>query len=131
MHWLSTIKLPFPDRDGTIVGTFGVSRDITEREHAEEALRQANARLELALSGSNVGVWDNEMRYGDYRNGPRHYVKVWEQLGYEGLRQVEGVSIQDLGRKAQSAVGPEGIVNSRAEGLGCLIDQHVCSRDLA
>jgi PAS domain-containing protein len=84
MRWLSTTKMPLQDKDGTIMGTFGVSRDVTERKCAEEARRQANARLELALRGSNVGVWDNEMWDGDYRHGPRHYVNVWEQLGREG-----------------------------------------------
>ena len=30
-RWVWTTKLPLPDRDGDIVGTFGLSRDITER----------------------------------------------------------------------------------------------------
>ena len=28
--WVSTTKMPFKDRKGKIVGTFGISRDITE-----------------------------------------------------------------------------------------------------
>jgi PAS domain S-box-containing protein len=39
--WLSTTKMPFRDRDGTIIGAFGVSRDITQRKLAELALRQS------------------------------------------------------------------------------------------
>jgi diguanylate cyclase (GGDEF)-like protein/PAS domain S-box-containing protein len=42
VRWVSTTKLPLRDREGNIVGTFGISRDITQRKQAEQQLeRQA------------------------------------------------------------------------------------------
>jgi phosphoserine phosphatase RsbU/P len=36
--WVSTSKLPLRDPNGHIIGTFGLSRDITEKKRAEEKL---------------------------------------------------------------------------------------------
>ncbi len=42
IRWVSTTKMPLRDTNGTIIGTFGISRDITEKKRAEEQLeRQA------------------------------------------------------------------------------------------
>ncbi len=60
-----------------------LARDITERKRLEEEVRLTTARLELAVRGSNIGIWDIDMPDGDLRNGRIHYVNIWEQLGYE------------------------------------------------
>jgi PAS domain S-box-containing protein len=46
--WCSTTKLPLRDADGKIVGTFGVSRDITELILAEQRLREAGDQADRA-----------------------------------------------------------------------------------
>ncbi len=91
---------PILDDRGATAGVVLVFRDVTQRRRAEEAdaFRRANERLELALRGSSVGVWDNEMPDGDYRQGQRHYVNFWEQLGYEG---------RPAGRTALDAMHPD------------------------
>jgi diguanylate cyclase (GGDEF)-like protein/PAS domain S-box-containing protein len=38
IRWVSTTKLPLRDRRGAIIGTFGLSRDITERKNSEQQL---------------------------------------------------------------------------------------------
>ncbi len=46
--WLSTTKMPLYDEAGRIVGTFGLSRDITQSKRAEEVLRFAKEAAEAA-----------------------------------------------------------------------------------
>lgn len=43
--WVSTTKMPLRDRTGAIVGTFGISRDITHIKNVEADLRRANEEL--------------------------------------------------------------------------------------
>ncbi len=64
------------------LSVWGVGIDVTERKRAEDALRQANARLDLAIRGSNVGIWENEMPDGDYWRGRVYCTNIMEQLGY-------------------------------------------------
>jgi PAS domain S-box-containing protein len=45
VRWLSTTKMPFRNKGGTIIGTFGVSRDITKVKLAEQALRESEQRF--------------------------------------------------------------------------------------
>ena len=62
--WVSTTKMPLRALDGTLLGTFGISRDITARKRAEEALRISEEKLRMVfdhgvdgfLLGSPEGV---------------------------------------------------------------------------
>lgn len=46
------------DEKGNLTGLFGASKDITEKKKAEKALMESKERLELALSGGNLAIWD-------------------------------------------------------------------------
>ncbi len=53
--FLST-KTPYRDRHGRIQGLVGISRDITDRKEALEALRQANQRLHAIMQSAATAI---------------------------------------------------------------------------
>ena len=56
-----TRKSPVYDEEGSIRGVCGVSTDITEQKERERTLQQIKDRLELAVEGAQIGVWDWDM----------------------------------------------------------------------
>jgi PAS domain S-box-containing protein len=47
--WVSTTKVPIYGKDGVITGLVGISRDVTERMAAQEAIRKAKEDLEVRV----------------------------------------------------------------------------------
>jgi PAS domain S-box-containing protein len=58
-------------------------QDISDRKQTEEALQSATARIEHAVRGSDIGIWEIELSDGDIRQGRFDFTNVWEQLGYK------------------------------------------------
>ena len=57
-YWHSGNGSPLTNEDGEIIGCLGVARYIQEKKEAENALREQELRLKLALEGSQTGTWD-------------------------------------------------------------------------
>ena len=55
--WVRAIGRPTFD-NGDIVAVQGTIEDITERKQRETELKRLKERLELAVDGANLGVWD-------------------------------------------------------------------------
>jgi two-component system, sensor histidine kinase and response regulator len=57
VRWVSTTKMPFRDKEGKIIGTFGVAREITSLKLAEEALRESEHRWRSLTEALPQLVW--------------------------------------------------------------------------
>jgi PAS domain S-box-containing protein len=77
--WASANARPLRGEAGEIRGSVVVFRDISERKRAEEELLRSRERFELAVRGSQDGLWDWDLRTGEVYYSPR-----WKSmLGYE------------------------------------------------
>ncbi|MDZ7850259.1 MAG: PAS domain S-box protein [Halodesulfurarchaeum sp.] len=70
---------PLRDEDGTVVGDVTAMRDVTKRKERERELEEKSERLDLAVEGADLGIWDWDMQSDTVtRNGQ------WgAMLGYE------------------------------------------------
>jgi PAS domain S-box-containing protein len=90
--WASTIKLPLYDKEGKIVGTFGISRDITKNKKAEEELAAERNLLRTLIN--NISDWifakDTNSRFIICNKA------LVEQLGKSEIEEVIGKSDFDF-----------------------------------
>lgn len=54
--WVLTTKLPLFDQQGNIIGTMGISRDITERKRVEQELQEYRAKLEDLVANRTAEI---------------------------------------------------------------------------
>jgi PAS domain S-box-containing protein len=72
-------KVPLLDDAGQPKLLLGIVDDITDRKRAEQALRQAEERFDLAFDSTGLGMWDWNVRTSEVWRHPR-----WSRmLGYE------------------------------------------------
>ena len=55
-HWVLTTKLPWRDKNGNIIGLFGISKDITYRKRAEEALLESKEKIARYKKMESLGL---------------------------------------------------------------------------
>jgi PAS domain S-box-containing protein len=56
--WAISNSSPVFDKHGKLVKTVSMLTDITKRKRAENELRQAQEKLNIALESGNIGIWE-------------------------------------------------------------------------
>jgi diguanylate cyclase (GGDEF)-like protein/PAS domain S-box-containing protein len=95
------------DREGRFLGYRGVGRDITLRRQAERALTDAKERLQSALDGSNLSIWDTDLATGEV-----YLSDGWAELLGEP-RAPTHTTVEELAAK----VHPDDVARVRASQL--------------
>jgi PAS domain S-box-containing protein len=105
--WVSSTKVPWLDSSGKIIGIMGISRDITGRRQAEEAVRESERRFQTLAVISPVGIFRTDAQ------GQTTYVNpTWceisglpaaEALGVGWLRAVHPDDREKLAQAWQAA----------------------------
>lgn len=56
-RWLETHAVPLKDTEGTIISLLGITRDITERIHSENEIKEISEKMESAIKIGKIGYW--------------------------------------------------------------------------
>ena len=74
-YWVSTVINPIVDETGKITHYLSIRQDITDRKKVELELLLSRERWQLAIDGTNDGMWDWNIQTGDVYFSPR-----WEEM---------------------------------------------------
>lgn len=73
--WVAVDAVPIRNAEGALVNWVSIVRNVTQRKHAEVALRSSEERLKRALEGSRLALWDV-----DFRLGTVFLSETWSEL---------------------------------------------------
>jgi PAS domain S-box-containing protein len=90
--WCSTTKVPIRDRSGKVIGTFGISRDITQHKRMEDALARERDLLRALMDHlpDRIYVKDAQGRFATVNEA------LMNRLGATSLEQVVGRTDADF-----------------------------------
>jgi PAS domain S-box-containing protein len=85
--WVLTTKLPMRDAAGNIVGTFGISHDITARKQAEERIREQAGIIDHAPVAISIVDLTHHLTYSN---------KAAEKLYGLPREKMQGLAAEDI-----------------------------------
>jgi len=89
-HWVSVTKVPWYDEEGKIIGTIGITRDITERKKTEEALLKSQQEFASLFNSSPEALVYEDLDGTILNINPR----FTELFGYT-LKEIKGRNIDE------------------------------------
>lgn len=78
VRYVSTTKMPLKNEAGDTIGTFGISRDITERKNAELQKEFDSNNLEALINNTNDLMWsvDKDLKLITFNDSFRRIIKL-------------------------------------------------------
>jgi PAS domain S-box-containing protein len=102
--WANVVITRLNDKAGRLIGFAKVTRDLTERRKAEEALRQNEERLRL--------IFESVKDYAIIMLDPQGHIITWN----EGARRLKGWAASEiLGRHFSVFYSPEEVLSGKCE----------------
>ncbi len=114
--WVSTTKLPLRNSDGQTIGIFGISRDITERKHAEQAIRKLND--DLIMKAEQLHSANKELEAFSYSISHDLRAPLRAINGYTGILLEDYASQLD-----QEGTRVCNVIINETQRMGTLIDE--------
>jgi PAS domain S-box-containing protein len=102
-EWVLTTKMPFRDRKGRIIGTFGISNKVTELVHARQALERERNTLRSLIDSLPDHVYIKEAS-GTFGVVNKAFAKF---VGQDDPEKLQG--------KAEGEIFPVSLTNELAE----------------
>ena len=115
LAWGSTTKMPWRDPNGNIIGTFGITRDVTHAKEAEEKLIQEHNLLRTIIDHlpSRIFVKDKNANY--LLNNESHL----KELGVNSQDEARGKGVNDFysGERAEQAIQDDASVLTQSQSI--------------
>jgi len=88
-HWVSTTKVPWYNNEGKIMGTIGITRDITKRKEAEEMIAYEQSLLHALM--------DNIPDFINFKDEKNRFVRVNKASGEDrGIKPEDFIGETDF-----------------------------------
>ena len=110
--WIDNRKYPIVDASRTIIGLFGVARDITDRVQAEQALKESESRFHSLYRSLNEGVALHRL-IRDSAGNPVDYAIIDVNPAYETITGLTRENV--IGQTARVVYGTPPYLETYAE----------------
>ncbi|XHX75926.1 MAG: PAS domain S-box protein [Stenomitos frigidus ULC029] len=115
VRWTQWVNRLLFDAQGKVIELQAVGRDITTLKQIEQALRESEERLQLALEASGDGIWDWDITTNEIYYSPQYF----QMLGYAAAELPQLISTWE------NLVHPEDMVWVKELLAGHLHDRSV------